>query len=139
MKLNTKEPSHVGIQWQKWAIYKRLGLQYTFDYAVEDFITQNLMKDADARARRLFAKNQTIEATLWSSFERGMRADQAEQVQNFMTGFYKAFNCKNPNLLRPLWLPNRDCELVVPGYIKAVRIFLPSHFTFFFNHPFINL
>lgn len=89
------------------------------------------MKDADARARKLFARNQTVEATLWSSFERGMRADQAEQVQGFMMGFYKAFNCKNPNLMRPLWLPNRDCELVIPGWLKAVHIFQIRHYNFF--------
>lgn len=47
---------------------------------------------------------------------------EAEEVSDVMKAYYKLFNNKNIEGVRDFWLPFSLCELVLPGYPKAVRL-----------------
>jgi hypothetical protein len=51
------------IRWQKWAVYQRLLSKDHFQYSVEDYVSQNMIRESNQRAMRFRADGHKAFAT----------------------------------------------------------------------------
>ena len=106
-------------RWQQYAIYQRLMKKHHFGYALEDFVFQNMIRDIYQRADKAKAKSQLIEESMWRALALKHKDEQETEVKAVMKSLYSAFNRKNYDELRTLWLPDESVEMVLPGHEKA--------------------
>lgn len=116
--------SDTGKRWESWGVYPRLDNKQIFQYSVDDYIKQNLLVDLDKKLNDLLSNNRTAEAQLCSQILFGLQSAEQQEVTGVMKAFYTAFNKKDIDNLRVLWLPDETSELVLPDYRKAVSSFL---------------
>lgn len=110
----------LGLRWQRWAIYQRLQTSDKFQYSIEDYIYQNMIEELNTRSQSLQTSNQLLESTLYSTIEKGFTSSSSDEVRSVMQAYYSAFNRKNFEEIRYLWLPDENVELLLPGFEKVV-------------------
>jgi hypothetical protein len=108
------------MRWQQWAVYQRLMSKNQFSYGLDDYIFQNMMREVLQRADTAKMEGRSVEEAMWRAIAFGYRDEQETEVRAVMKALYSAFNRKNYDELRTLWLPDDSVELVLPGYEKAV-------------------
>jgi len=108
------------IRWQKWAVYQRLLSKDHFQYSVEDYVSQNMIRESNQRAMRFRADGQVVGAALWDAVSIGFATEEAEEVRSLMLSYYSALNRRNYDELRVMWLPDENVECVLPGYERVV-------------------
>jgi len=108
------------LKWQKWAVYQRITVKDKFDYAIEDYIYQNFLKDCSKRALAAEKVRNTAQQALWSAIPKGYALEEEVEVRAVIGALYSAFNRKNFEELKTLWLPDESAELTLPGY-ETVR------------------
>lgn len=109
------------VRWQKWAVYKRLHANDKFDFAVEDFVYQTLLKQYESKASSALNKGEVAESVLWNTLANGSKKIEENLVRATIKAFYSAFSRQNFDDLRSLWLPDEQLsEIVLPGYDKEV-------------------
>ena len=104
------------LRWQKWAVYKRIMQDDMFDYAVEDFVYQSLIRDLKLRAGKEDRVGRKLEAALWDTIARGLEEEEAEEVRAVVLSLYSAINRANFNEIQTLYLPDESVELTLPGF-----------------------
>lgn len=109
-----------GLRWQKWAVYERLMEKHHFKYSLEDYIYQNMIRDIKQKADTAKSNGFHIEESMWRATARTYSDEQTVEVTSVMNSLYSAFNRKNYDELRTLWLPDEGVEMTFPGYEKAV-------------------
>lgn len=102
-------------------MYKRSGDSGRFDYSLQDYVAQDMLAELERNAAKTKASGDLLNATIFSSVVAGMNAADETEIRAVMLAYYAAFNRKNLDEIRALWLPDDQCELVMPGYEKAVR------------------
>jgi hypothetical protein len=113
---------NTGLRWQKWGVYQRTMQKGSFQYSVEDYVFQNMLRDLDRRVLKADVSNKTLEASLWGAVAQGFRLDEEMQIQAVMKAYYSAMNRKNFDEIRMLWIPDESAEIVLPGYERVVSI-----------------
>lgn len=108
------------MRWQKWAVYQRLGKKDKFDYSLEDYVYQTMLRDITKKCNDALKQDNIAEAKLWEAVATGYKKDEEGQVRATIKSFYSALNRQNFDDMRSLWLPDENAELVVPGYEKQV-------------------
>ena len=106
------------MRWQKWAVYKRSMIKDKFDYSLDDYIVQNMIRDIRANALKKGVKE--WEGRTWEAIADGMVTQEEDAVRGAILAFYSAFNRRNYDDMRVLWLPDESVELLLPGYEKVV-------------------
>lgn len=97
-----------------------------FQYQLEDYIKQNLWKSMETKAVELLlteADQSNSHISSGRAISAGLLAyhnTEVEEVTRAMTAYYQSFNFKNVEALMNFWLPNNYCELIIPGFEKAV-------------------
>ena len=66
-----------GLRWQKWAVYERLMTKNNFQYSIEDYIFQNLLKDLDKRDSVQSKKS------IWGILEKSFRERMPWLINSF--------------------------------------------------------
>ena len=107
------------VSWQKWAIYKRIMMKDKFDYSVEDYVFQNIINICNKRARLAKLNSNKVKESVWSSIATGYKLEEETEITALVKSLYSAFNRKNFNELRTLWLPDDSAKLSLPGYSIA--------------------
>lgn len=74
-----------------------------------------------------------VEASMWKATGLAYEEQQTKEVKAVMMALYAAFNRKNYDELRALWLPDDYVEVTFPGYEKAVS-YGPFIILFFFSN-----
>ena len=95
--------------------------KHHFKYSLDDYIVQNMVRDIKQKADVAAAKGFHIEESMWKATARTFQEEQTAEITAVMMSFYSAFNRKNFDELRALWLPDEGVELTFPGLEKAVR------------------
>eukprot|EP01035_Chromulina_nebulosa_P018522 gene18522-24240_t len=108
------------LRWQKWAVYERLLTKETFDYSVEDYVFQNMLRDIDKRKFNYNKQLNSNEAMLWDEISYIYKNNEELQINNTIKALYKAINNKNVDSVKTLWLPSGSSELCIPGYEKVI-------------------
>lgn len=93
-----------------------------FQYSLEDYITQNMQQELGSQAVKHLCNNDTTSSSMFSAMGVGLKNTEAQEVRAVMTAYYSAFNRRNFDEIRALWLPDENSELVFPGYVKVVSI-----------------
>ena len=106
-------------RWQQWAIYHRMMKKHHFGYSLEDFIFQNMLRDLYQRADTAKESGFVMEESMWRALALKNKDEQETEVRAVMQSLYSAFNRKNYDELRTLWLPDDSVELIIPGCDKA--------------------
>lgn len=107
------------LKWQKWAVYQRIMLKDKFGYAIEDYIFQSYMNSCSKRALNAEKVGNIAQRALWSAIPKGHAAEEEIEVRAVIGSLYSAFNRKNFEELKTLWLPDESVELTLPGYDSA--------------------
>lgn len=94
-----------------------------FQYGVEDYVFQNFLKELQIKTDQALQKNSRTEALLWQTIYSRFLLVEESEVRGTIQSFYAAFNKKNFDEVRTLWLPDENVELVMPGYDRAVSIY----------------
>lgn len=105
----------LGLQWQKWAVYQRVLNKESFEYSLEDFIFQSMLRNIDQRSHEKTINNMKKEAIVWKSVSNKFRYDEEIQINATVKAFYSALKKKNFDELRILWLPSNEANLKLPG------------------------
>jgi hypothetical protein len=92
----------------------------TFQYSLEDYIFQNMLRDIKIKADTAKEKGDKVDEVLWTAIAQGFKDDLQMEVTAVMKALYSAFNRKNYDELRTLWLPDENVEMTVPGFDKVV-------------------
>lgn len=103
------------LRWQKWAVYHRLMDRNNYDYSIDDYIYQSMLNDFTKQAVKSSSNNK-VDAGLWLAVPLSMKMDEELEVSAVMKAFYSAFNRKNFDSIRSLWLPDSNVEITLPGY-----------------------
>ena len=131
-------------QWQKYAVYNRVMMPDKFDYCLEDYILQSLIRDCKLKALEaastsaspssLSSSESTISSSessplvssldkppplssaLWATIPYAYHLEEEDEIRAVIGAFYSAFNRKNFDAMRQLWLPDETVELILPGY-----------------------
>ena len=106
-------------RWQQWAIYHRMMKKHHFGYCLEDFIFQNMLRDLYQRADTAKELGFVTEESMWRALALKNKDEQETEVRAVIQSLYSAFNRKNYDELRTLWLPDDSVELIIPGCEKA--------------------
>ncbi len=119
-----------GLRWHRWAIYQRIGKEARFEYSAQDYIFQNMMaqlrsRSSEARLPSPLESHRTpakdLQDSVYHTLQLGFAASERDEVTAVMRAYYSAFNRKNFDELRYLWLPAENSELTLPGFDKVVR------------------
>ena len=94
--------------------------KYYFGYCLDDFVVQNMIRDTKRKADDARKKGQNIEESIWQAMAYGYIDQEDNQVVGVIRALYSAFNRKNYDEMRALWLPDDNIELMLPGFEKAV-------------------
>ena len=94
--------------------------KHHFKYSLDDYIVQNMVRDIKQKADVAAAKGFHIEESMWRATAKTFNEEQTAEITAVMKSFYSAFNRKNFDELRALWLPDEGVELTFPGLEKAV-------------------
>lgn len=113
-----------GLRWQRWAVYQRMKVDNKFQFSLEDYVTQNMQHELSSNALKQNSENDSISSAMYSATMLGMKSVEAQEVKAVMTAYYSAFNRRNFDELRALWLPDENAELTFPGYERVVSVFL---------------
>ena len=92
---------------------------------------QNMLRDIKNKADKAGRLGFKIEESMWQATARTYSDQQSSEVSAVMKSLYSAFNRKNYDELRALWLPDENVEMTFPGFEKAVSIL-------FFHRVMIN-
>jgi hypothetical protein len=95
-------------------------MKHNFQYSVDDFIFQNMLRDLKIKADAAKEKGDKLQQSMWDAVVLGFKDEQETEVGAVMKAYYSAFNRKNYDELRTLWLPDENVELIMPGFGKAV-------------------
>ena len=82
---------------------------------------QNMLRDIKKKADNAGKLGFKIEESMWAATARTYSDTQTVEVRAVMKSLYSAFNRKNYDELRALWLPDESSEMTLPGHEKAVR------------------
>ena len=108
-------------RWQQWAVYERLSRNHKYGYAVEDYVMQNMIRDVFVKADAYKQKNQNLESAMYNAIGTGYNNEEVAEVGAVVDAFYSAFNRKNFDEIRVLWLPSSDeTSCILPGYDRVV-------------------
>lgn len=113
------------LRWQKWAVYKRLSQGDNFDYAVEDFVFQNMLQDLRSRSRREMGgptgarHERRIDSLVWSATADAYEQNEGIEAQTVVRALYSAVNRCNFDEIQTLWLPDDSVSLHLPGFAEA--------------------
>lgn len=83
---------------------------------------QNMLRDIKNKADKAGKLGFHIEQSMWQATARTYNEQQTSEVTAVMKSMYSAFNRKNYDELRALWLPDDGVEMTFPGFEKAVRV-----------------
>jgi len=122
----------VGLRWHRWAIYERVGKGARFEYSTQDYIFQNMLAQLQSKSEaRLLSPQEdhrtpaeALQDSVYHSLQQGSSASERDEVTAVMRAYYSAFNRKNFDELRYLWLPDENSELTLPGFDKVVRKYI---------------
>lgn len=116
------------MRWQKWAVYQRSMIPHKFDYSVDDYLYESMLQDLiTVSETQSFAD---WEKASWKSVATGLVKSEEDEVQSILRAFYSSFNRRNFDDIRVLFLPDENAELTLPGYEKAVCIYIPYYIYF---------
>ena len=59
------------MRWQKWAIYQRLAAKDMYQYSLDDYIFQNLLRDLDNKAA-----SESNSSSIWQVIGNAHRGEQ---------------------------------------------------------------
>ena len=128
-------------QWQKWAVYQRVMMPDKFDYCLEDYIIQSIIRDSKKKAMAAASSSSApslsssayissvsssldspppASSALWASIPHAYHLEEEEEIRALIGAYYSAFNRRNFDALRLLWLPDETVELTLPGYNPAI-------------------
>lgn len=93
-----------------------------FQYSLEDYVTQNMQHELGCNALKQNPQNDSISSAMYSATMLGIKSVETQEVKAVMTAYYSAFNRRNFDELRALWLPDENAELIFPGYERVVRV-----------------
>ena len=127
------------MRWQKWAIYRRFRDKADFQYSLEDFIFQNLLKDLEKRSVDSLKSGDHYKAALWEAVAAKHKLAGEIEVAGVMKAYYSAFNRRSFEDLKVLWQPSEDVELTLPGYPTAVNINNFIYFIFYYFIYFLHI
>lgn len=96
------------------------GQSDAFQYQLDDFIKQRLFKSLEEKAVQLILEGDAKAGQMTAAALLGYHQTEGEEITRAMKAYYKMFNFKNVEGLLSFWLPNEQCELVLPGYTQAV-------------------
>ena len=85
---------------------------------------QNMLRDIKNKADKAGKLGFHIEESMWQATARTYSDQQSSEVSAVMKSLYSAFNRKNYDELRALWLPDESVEMTFPGFEKAVSFLL---------------
>ena len=108
------------LRWQKWAVYKRTVLENGFDYSVEDYVYQYLLRKLHSMQRKASKQGNIGETTFWHTLINSYLIPEEKSARATVKAFYSALNRQNYDNIRSLWLPTDSSELILPGYDKEV-------------------
>lgn len=94
--------------------------KHHFKYSLDDYIVQNIQRDIKQKADTAGASGFRMEESMWKATARTYSEEHSSEVTAVMMSLYSAFNRKNYDELRTLWLPDESVELTLSGYEKAV-------------------
>ena len=103
------------IRWQKWAIYERLQRPGQYDYAIEDYVKQSMVRTVSKFSDNHFGKNQKLEGELYNTIRLGFEEEEKDEVSTVIKSWYSAFNRRNYDELRLLLLPGENTSCKLPG------------------------
>ncbi len=109
-------PDGERVRWQKWAIYDRLQKKGKYEYAVEDFVRQDMVRTISNMALNYHENDRNLEANLWNTIAVGFEEDDKEEIKAVIESFYSAFNRKNFDEMRVLLLPSAETSCKLPGH-----------------------
>lgn len=95
--------------------------KHHFKYSLDDYIFQNLLRSIKIKANEAHTLGLKLEESMWTATANQYKKEQTLEVEAVMKALYSAFNRRNFDELRALWLPDEHVEMTLPGYEKAVR------------------
>lgn len=119
------------LRWQKWAVYQRLMEKHHFKYTLDDYIVQNMIRDVKKKAMNAKDLGFRMENSMWTATELAFKTQETAEITVLIKALYSAFNRKNYDELRALWLPDENVEMSFPGYEKAVSLVIHNKFNVF--------
>lgn len=107
-------------------------IKNNFQYSIEDYIFQNLLRDLE---NKNYNDNKS-KNNLWGVVKNAFKEEQKQEVLSVMKAYYTAFNNKNFDNLKLLWLPDENVEILLPGYDKVVSLYYYYDYIISFIVPF---
>lgn len=105
--------------WQKWAIYERIMKKDFFQYSLEDYTFQSLLKEINKEVQSAEQEGNKAKYTAWEVIRQAYKMKIETEVEASMESFYAILNRRSFAELHQLLLPDDTTEIILPGYEKA--------------------
>lgn len=110
-----------GRRWQSRAVYKRLNTKIDYEYSIEDYIRQNVLRQLELQSSRASsALTNSKESQIWNAIATSLRMNEADEVKSIVKSFYEFINRRNFEQVQNLWLPDDSVEILLPGFAREV-------------------